>query len=150
MYPRSFPQRSLLGPPYFGFGWAEGVPTTFIPNQPGTMASKPIILEPQSRVHFPKVFQDVGRWSVPRWEDGVEDVSAKGLRSWQVKARALFLATIVASTTTRVVAVASSLPCIAVGTPTGVEGVPRITVVAKTLMHWDRGTQPTALLRLVD
>ena len=31
------PRRSLLGPPNFGFGWAEGVPTTFVPNRPGTM-----------------------------------------------------------------------------------------------------------------
>ena len=45
------------------------------------LASKPIILEPQFGVCFPRVFLDVGRWSVPRWEDGVEDVSAKGLRS---------------------------------------------------------------------
>ena len=45
------------------------------------LASKPIILKPQSGLHFPRVFQDVGRRSVPRWEDDVEDVSAKGLRS---------------------------------------------------------------------
>ena len=45
------------------------------------LAGKPIILEPQSRVRFPRVFWDVGWWSVPWWEDGVEDVSAKGLRS---------------------------------------------------------------------
>ena len=50
------------------------------------MASKPIILEPQFGVCFPRVFWDVGRRSVPRWEDGVEDVSAKGLRSRQVGA----------------------------------------------------------------
>ena len=43
------------------------------------------------------VFQDVGRRSVPRQEDDVEDVSAKGLRSRQVRARALVLAAIVAS-----------------------------------------------------
>ena len=46
-----------------------------------SMASKLIILEPQSGVCFPGVFRDVGRQSVPRWEDVVEDVSAKGLRS---------------------------------------------------------------------
>ena len=43
-------------------------------------------------------------------EDGIEDVSAKGLRSQQVEARASVLATIIASTTIRVVAVASLLP----------------------------------------
>ena len=45
------------------------------------LASKLIILEPQSEVCFPGVFWDVGRRSVPWWEDGIEDVSAKGLRS---------------------------------------------------------------------
>ena len=74
----------------------EGVPTMFMPNQPGTMegvdneiiiirsiglASRLIILKPQSGVHFSRVFRDVGRWSVSWWEDGVEDVSAEGLRS---------------------------------------------------------------------
>ena len=47
-----------------------------------TLASKPIILEPQSGVHFSRVFWDVGWWSIPWREGGVEDVSAKGLRSW--------------------------------------------------------------------
>ena len=45
------------------------------------LVSKLIILEPQSEVRFPRVFWDVGRWSVPWWEDNIEDVSAKGLRS---------------------------------------------------------------------
>jgi hypothetical protein len=61
MCPGTFPQRSLLGPPSFGFDWAEGVPTTFAPNRLGIvegcryeivtihstgLASKPIILKP--------------------------------------------------------------------------------------------------------
>ena len=99
------------------------------------LASKPIILEPQSGVHFPRVFQDVGWWSVPWWEGGVEDVSVEGLRSRQARARASVLAAVIASATTRVVATASSLPRIATGTPMGVEGVVRVMVVAKTLMH---------------
>ena len=128
MCPRSFPQRSLLGPPNFGFGWAEGVPSTFAPNRPGTMerisstglASKPIILEPQFGVRFPRVFWDIGQRLIPRWEDNIEDVSAKGLRSWQVGAWVSVLATIIASTIMRVVAMASLLPLIAVGTPAGI------------------------------
>ena len=50
----------------------------------------------------------------------------------------------------RVVATASSLPHIAMGTPTGIEGVVRITVVAETLMHRGRDAWPAALLCLVD
>ena len=62
-------------------------------------------------------------------------MSAKGLRSWQVEAQASVLTAVVASTMTRVVAVACPLPHIAVGTSTGVEGVARITVKAEILMH---------------
>ena len=115
-----------------------------------SLASKPIILEPQSEVYFPRVFRDVGRWLVPWWEDDVEDVSAEGLRSWQVGARASVLAVVVASTTTRVVATAGPLPRVAVGTPAGIECVTRITVVAEMLMYQDRGAQPAALWCLVD
>jgi len=77
-------------------------------------------------------------------------VSAKGLRSWQVRAQALVLAAIVASAMTRVVAMASLLPRITAGTPTDVNGVARAMVEAETLMHRDHGVWPTALLRLVD
>ena len=49
-----------------------------------------------------------------------------------------------------VVAVASSLPHIAVGMPMGVEGVTRIMVAAEMLMHWDRGALPTTWSHLVD
>ena len=45
---------------------------------------------------------------------------------------------------------ACPLPRITVGTSAGVEGVTRVTVDAKTFMHWDRGAWPTTLLRLVD
>ena len=50
------------------------------------LAGKPTIPEPQSGVRFPRVFLDVGWWSVPWWEGDVEDVSAEGLRLWQVGA----------------------------------------------------------------
>ena len=65
-------------------------------------------------------------------------MSAKGLRSQQARARSSVLATIVVSATMRVVAMASPLPRIAMGTPAGIEGVMRVTIAAKTLMHWDR------------
>ena len=45
------------------------------------LASKPIILEPQSKVRFPRVFWDVGWWSVPWWEGGIKDVLVEGRRS---------------------------------------------------------------------
>ena len=95
------------------------------------LASKPIILEPQSGVRFPGVFWDVGQWSVPRWKGDVEDVSAKGPRSRQVGAQASVLAVVIASATTRVVA-AAGLP---MGMPAGIEGVVRVTVAAKTLVQ---------------
>ena len=97
-----------------------------------------------------RVFWDVGGQSVPRWEDDIEDVSTKGLRSRQVGAWALVLAAVVAPTTTRVVAAASLLPLIATGTPVGIKGVGCITVEAETLMHRNCGAWPAGLLRLVD
>ena len=45
---------------------------------------------------------------------------------------------------------ASLLPRITAGTPTGIEDVARVTVEAETLMHRDRGTWPVTSLRLVD
>ena len=87
---------------------------------------------------------------VPWWEDDIEDVSAKGLRSWQVRARASVLTTVIASAMMRVIATASLLPLIAAGTPTGISGVARITVGAETLKHRSHGARPAASLRLVD
>ena len=77
MCPGSFPRRSLSGPPNFGFYWAE----VFKPRsrrigqeqwkvadieiiiiRSTGLASKPIILEPQSEVRFPRVF--LGCWLV--------------------------------------------------------------------------------------
>ena len=51
---------------------------------------------------------------------------------------------------TRVIAVASSLSQIIVGTSAGIEGVACIIVAAEMLMHRDRGALPAALWRLVD
>ena len=62
----------------------------------------------------------------------------------------MVLAVVVASTTMRVVAAASLLPCIAAGTPMGVEGLTHVTVEAETFMHRDRGARPATLLHLVD
>ena len=95
------------------------------------MASKPIILEPQSGVRFPRVLWDIGRRSVPWWKGGVEDVPAEGLRSRKAEARALVLADVVASATTRVIATGSPLPRIAAGMPVGIKGGTCITVVAE-------------------
>ena len=62
----------------------------------------------------------------------------------------MVLAAVVASAMMRVIAAASFLSWVIVGTPAGVEGVACITVAAKTLMHQDRGALPTSLRRLVD
>ena len=60
------------------------------------------------------------------------------------------LAVVVAPATMRVVTTASSLPHIATGAPTDVEGVMSVTVAAETLTHRDRGALPTSLWLLVD
>ena len=75
---------------------------------------------------------------------------AEGLRSWQVRAWASVLTTVVASSMTRVVAMASPLPRITVGTSVGIEGVARVMVATEMLMHRDRSVRPATLQRLVD
>ena len=77
-------------------------------------------------------------------------MSDEGLRSHQFRAWASVLAAIVASTTMRVVAMATSLPRITAGMPAGIEGVVRVMVAVKTLMHRDCGTRLTTLSCLVD
>ena len=62
----------------------------------------------------------------------------------------MVLTTVIASATTRVIAVACSLSRIVVGTSMGVEGVACVTVAAETLMHRDRGALLAALWRLMD
>ena len=76
-------------------------------------------------------------------------MSAKGLRSRQVRARASVFIAIIASATMRVVAAASLLPRITAGTPVGIEGIVCVTMVTETLMYRDRSAQPTTSLRLV-
>ena len=110
-----------------------------VPGSISPIAGKPIILKPQSGVHFLGVFWDVGWWPLPWREGGVEDVLTKGLRPRYAGARALILAAIIASATMREIAVASSLSRIIVGTSMGVEGVMCVMVAAETLMHRDRG-----------
>ena len=45
------------------------------------LTGKPIVFKPKSRVCLPEVHRDVGRWSIPWRESGVEDVPAEGLRA---------------------------------------------------------------------
>ena len=51
----------------------------------------------------------------------------------------MVLTAVIVSTTMRVVATASPLPRITMGTPMGIEGVALVTVAADTLMHRDHG-----------
>ena len=69
------------------------------------------------------------------WEGDIEDASAEGLMSQQVGAQALVLATIVASTATRVIAMAGFLSLAASSMPTGIQRVMCVTVEIETLMH---------------
>ena len=128
----------------------EGADNDIIIIRSTDLVGKPIILKPQSGVHFPRVFQDVGWRSVPWWKDDIEDVLNKGLRSWQVGAQASVLTAVIASTITRVVAMACPLPRITMGMSTCVEGVARVMLAAETLMHRDRGAWLTILRHLVD
>ena len=109
------------------------------------MIGKPIVFKPKFRVCLPRVLRDIGRWSVPWRESSVEEVPAEGLRAWQARARALVLTAIVASTTSRMIAMASAFPCVAVGAPAGVDGAVRVAVVAETLMYWDCSVLPATL-----
>ena len=77
-------------------------------------------------------------------------MSSEGLRPRQSKARASVLAAVGASTMMRLIAMASSLSWIVVGTCACIEGVTCVMVAVETLMHQGRGTCPTASLRLVD
>jgi len=114
------------------------------------LIGKPIVFKPKSRVCLPRVLRDVGRWSVPWWECSVEDVPAEGLRPWQARAQASILSVVVASSASRMIAVAGSFSWVVVGASAGVEGVACIAVVAKTLMYWDGSVLPAALWCLVD
>ena len=62
----------------------------------------------------------------------------------------MVLAAVVASTMMRVVAVASPLPCITTGTPTGIEGVVCVAVETEMLMYQNHSARPTVLLGLMD
>ena len=62
----------------------------------------------------------------------------------------MILTTVLASTMMRVVAAASLLPLITMGTSVGIQGVTRVTVEVETLMHRDHGACPVASLCLVD
>jgi len=77
-------------------------------------------------------------------------VTAEGLRAREVGARASVLAAVVAFAATRMIAVVGSFSRVAIGMSMGIEGDACVTVVAETLMYWDRGVQPAALWCLVD
>ena len=104
------------------------------------MVGKSIVFEPKFRVCLPRVLRDIGRWSIPWRECSVEDVLTEGLRAWQARAWALVLAAVVASAMSRMVATVGSLPCVAVGAPTGIDDATHVAVVAETLMYQDRDT----------
>ena len=60
------------------------------------------------------------------------------------------IAVVIASSTIRVVTVASPLPCIAAGMPVGFKGVTRVSVAVEALMHQNRDAWPITLRCLVD
>ena len=96
------------------------------------LVDKMIVFEPKSRVCLPRVLWDIGRWSVPWRECSIDDVSAKGQRTHQAKARALVLTAVVASAMMRMIATAGSFSWVAIGMSTGVEGAACVVVVAET------------------
>ena len=74
------------------------------------LTGKPIVFKPKSGVCLPRVFRDIGRWSIPWRECSVEDVPAEGLRPWQAKTWAPVLVAVVASAASRMIAAAGSFP----------------------------------------
>ena len=106
------------------------------------LTSKPVVFVPQAGVRLPGVLRDVGRRSIPWRESHVEDVPIENLGPRQVRAWAPVFAAIVASTATRMVAVADLLSLVTPSTPAGVYGVACVTVGAETLMHQDLGEPP--------
>ena len=99
------------------------------------LIGKPIVFEPKSGVCLFGVLRDIGRWLVPWWESSIEDVPAKDLRAWQAGARALVLATVVASIVTRMIAMVGSFSWVTVGASTGIEGATCVVVATETLMY---------------
>ena len=71
-------------------------------------------------------------------------MSSEGLRPRQARAQVSVLVAVIASTMMRVIAAASSISRIIVGTSVGIEGVSCVMVAAKTLIHRDRGALPAA------
>ena len=114
------------------------------------LIGKLIVFKPKPEVCLLGVLRDVGRWSIPWRESGIEDVPAEGLRAWQAGARALVLAAVIASTTTRLIAAMGSFSRVAVGTSAGIEGAVCVVVTVKTLMYLGHSTLPVALWCLVD
>ena len=114
------------------------------------LTGKPIVFKPKAGVCLPKVFRDIGRWSIPWRECSVEDVPAEGLRAWQAEAWASVLAAIVASAASRMIAMVGSFPRVTVGTSVGIEGAACVAVVAETLMYQDCSALLAALWCLVD
>ena len=60
------------------------------------------------------------------------------------------LFSVIASAPLKVVTTATPLPRIVAGMPAGVEGVTRVMVVAKALLHQNHDARPTTVWRLVD
>ena len=114
------------------------------------LIGKLIVFKPKPGVCLTGVLRDVSRWSIPWWERSVEDVPAEGLRAWQAGARASVLATVVASTASRMIATAGSFGWVAVGAPMGVDGAACVAVAAETLMYLGRNALPVALWCVVD
>ena len=114
------------------------------------LASEPVVLEPQARVHFPEVLWDISRWAVSGWERRLEDTPTESLGPHWFEAMSSVLLTVVVPTMVRVVAMAGPLPCIIVGTLTGVDGVTRVTVAVETFLHRNCDAWPIVVRRLVD
>ena len=114
------------------------------------MIGKPIVFNPKSGVCLPRVFRDIGRWSIPRWECSVEDVPAKGLSAWQAGPRAPVLAAVVVSIASRMIAAVGSFPWITLGAHTSIDGAACLTVATETLMYLGHNALPTTLWCLVD
>jgi len=93
---------------------------------------KPVVLEPQTRVCFPGVFQDVSQREILGRECHLEDMPTESLGPCWLGAMTLVLLAVIAPTTARVVATIGCLTSVNLCMPSGIQGESSITVVAET------------------
>ena len=74
----------------------------------------------------------------------------EGLRAWQARARASVFIAVVASTTSRMVAMVCCFSIVAMGAFLSINDVAYVVAMAEALMYWDGGGLPAGWRCLVN